>query len=588
MTCLAVQHAHDLQLYEHDDALADIVGDFLAAGLRSGEALIVIATPAHEASFRAHLVRAGHDPGDPNIEWLGAEPTLDSLLVDGRPDVARFHAQLLPILDRHADRPVRAYGEMVDVLCARGAPAAALELEALWNGLADIRRFSLLCAYALDRFQEIEGGALLDDVCRAHRHVAPTERYGGLPDADARDREIAHLQRRARVLEQELRGREALERELREALDAARRAHEAKSHFLATLGHELRNPLAPMVTALELMRRNMGDVAARERGVLERQVSHLTRLVDDLLDVSRIARGDVPLRRQSLELAGVVARAVEIASPGLESRRHVLHVDVPEHGLRVDGDEERLIQVVANLLQNAAKYTPPGGHVEVRGWRDAGAAMLSVRDDGVGIAADLLPRVFEAFVQAERSSGRAGGGLGVGLAIVRSIVELHGGAVTASSAGVGRGTELVVRLPLDATAPLLELVPRPSSAPHALRILVVDDNDDAATVLAELLRTRAHDVLVANDAARALELAAEHALDVVLTDIGLPVMDGYELAARLRALPRGASTRVVAITGYGQSADRERSRVAELDAHLVKPVSIEHLDEVLARVLATG
>lgn len=579
-----VHHAHDVQLYEHDESLADIVGDFLATGFRNGEALVVIATARHEAAYRARLRQAGVDPGAPCIEWLSAEATLDTLLVDGRPDEARFRAVLLPILDRHTDRPVRAYGEMVDVLCARGERSAAVELEAHWNALADLRRFSLLCAYALDRFDEIDGGVHLEAVCRAHRHVTPTERYVGLPSEEARAREVAHLQQRARALEAEVARRGALERELRDALDAARRAHEAKSSFLATLGHELRNPLAPMTTALELMRSKMGEVAGRERGVLERQVKQLTRLVDDLLDVSRIARGSVPLRRAPIELAGVIERAIEVASPALEARGHTLHVDAPERGMRVHVDGERMVQVVANLLHNAAKYTPPGGRIEVRGWRDGPAAILSVRDDGIGIDAELLPRVFEPFVQAERPSERHGAGLGVGLAIVRSIVELHGGAVTATSEGPGRGTEIVVRLPVDPAAPALELVRTPARTAGALRILVVDDNADAATVLAELLQTREHEVRIAHDGPSAIEIVRAHPVDVVLTDIGLPDMDGYEVAARLRALPGAASTRIVAITGYGQSADRERSRVAHLDDHLVKPVSIERLDEVLARV----
>jgi PAS domain S-box-containing protein len=381
---------------------------------------------------------------------------------------------------------------------------------------------------------------------------------------------------------------QALARQQVEGLrEAAEGANRAKDEFLAMLGHELRNPLSPILTALQLMRQQGPEVAERARVVIERQVNHLTRLVDDLLDVSRIARGRVELKKEVVELADVVAKGVEISSPLLEQRAHELTVDVPARGLPVDGDPTRLGQVVSNLLTNAAKYTPPGGRVAVRARRDGDEAVLSVRDSGVGIAPDVLPRVFDLFVQSRRSIDRSEGGLGLGLTIVRSLVEGHGGAVSAHSEGPGKGSEFVVRLPLSAGPHRPE--GRPDEAAPAVagpraggpRILVVDDNEDGATMLALALTRRGYDARVANDAATALEIAAEFRPDVAFLDIGLPVMDGYELGSHLRTIAGLEGLRLVALTGYGQESDRRRSREAGFQHHLVKPVAIDALEEVI-------
>ncbi|HEY7510725.1 MAG TPA: response regulator, partial [Vicinamibacteria bacterium] len=300
-------------------------------------------------------------------------------------------------------------------------------------------------------------------------------------------------------------------REMESLRSAAEQASRAKDEFLAMLSHELRNPLAPITTALELMRlRDGAGVVERERAIIDRQVTHLTRLVDDLLDVSRVTRGTVALRRRPLELAQVVAKGIEMASPLLETRQHRLTMDVAAAGLPVHGDEHRLAQVVSNLVANAAKYTPPGGHVTVRAAREGGTVALRVRDDGLGIDAQLLPRVFDLFVQGPRGLDRAHGGLGLGLAIVRSLVELHGGSVEAASAGHGRGSEFTVRLPLLDGAPLGTLTAERASVTVALdapRVLVVDDNRDAANLLAEALGAAGYVTRTAYDAATALEAA---------------------------------------------------------------------------------
>ncbi|HEX7622074.1 MAG TPA: ATP-binding protein [Anaeromyxobacteraceae bacterium] len=376
---------------------------------------------------------------------------------------------------------------------------------------------------------------------------------------------------------------ELLAREQQARLDAET-ASRAKDEFLAMLGHELRNPLSPMITALELMRMRGGDAFARERTIVERQVQHLVRLVDDLLDISRITRGKVELKRRPIELGEVVAAAIEMASPLLESRRHRLEADVPRRGLVVQGDPDRLGQVVANLLTNAAKYTEPGGTVWVRAAREGGEVVVRVRDSGIGIACELLPRVFDLFVQGQRALDRSQGGLGLGLSIVRSMVEMHGGTVTAASRGAGLGSEFTVRLPAFEVARAPTPLPRPSAAPHlpgrGRRVLVVDDNQDAADALVEALVSQGHAASAAYDGPTGIEAARRHPPEVAFLDIGLPVMDGYELARRLREL-LGSTVKLVALTGYGQDRDRAFSRAAGFDEHLVKPVELEQIMTVL-------
>jgi PAS domain S-box-containing protein len=366
------------------------------------------------------------------------------------------------------------------------------------------------------------------------------------------------------------------EHEAREAAEAASRA---KDEFLAMLGHELRNPLSPIMTSLELMRQRAPDSLTRERQVVERQVQHMVRLVDDLLEVSRIARGRVELRRRHVELADVVSAAIEIASPLLEERNHHLERDVPPRGLVVDGDPARLTQVLANILSNAAKYTDPGGRVRISAERAGATTTVRISDTGAGIAPELLPVVFDLFVQGGRTIDRSQGGIGLGLAIVKSLITLHGGTVSASSDGVGKGSEFVVTLPLIAAgAPAVRaagsIAPpfRPATQPR--NILVVDDNQDAAELIAEALAAAGHDVRTAFDGPAALAISEEFDPDVVFLDIGLPVMDGYEVARRMRASD-GKRVTLVAITGYGQEADRKRALAAGFDSHLVKPVPIE-------------
>jgi signal transduction histidine kinase len=377
--------------------------------------------------------------------------------------------------------------------------------------------------------------------------------------------------------------RDHAERE-RTARRAAEEANRAKDEFLAVLGHELRNPLAPIQTALQLIALR-GEMHERERDVLERQVAHLIRLVDDLLDVSRITRGKIDLTRHRMELGVVVVEAIEMASPLIEQRRHRLVVDVPRTGHLVDVDPGRMAQVVSNLLTNAAKYTPEGGEIEVTCRREGRDVVLRIRDSGIGIAPETLSHVFEPFVQAEQALDRARGGLGLGLTIVRNFVEAHGGSVHAESAGVDQGSTFTVRLPAAKGRLPTEdsMVTQRMAAlkANARRVLVVDDNVDAADLVVATLSALGHHAEAAHDGPSALGLASRLKPHIALLDIGLPVMDGYELARRLRELPDLSGMRLIALTGYGSDSDRDRSREAGFDAHLVKPLKLEGLELVL-------
>jgi signal transduction histidine kinase len=377
---------------------------------------------------------------------------------------------------------------------------------------------------------------------------------------------------------------------LKRAEEALREADRRKDEFLAVLGHELRNPLAPLRNVLHVLRFQRGGEAEVERllGVMERQVNHLVRLVDDLLDVNRISCGKIELRKEPLNLVTVLERCVERVRCQLEERQHTLTVSFPVPSLPLEADPARLEQVFTNLLSNAGKYTPLGGHIALSAAQEGGEALVRVRDNGIGIRPEMLTQVFERFQQADRVPGQEVEGLGLGLALVRGLVELHGGSVAAFSHGPGTGSELVVRLPLAAgeqppsareagrLALGIEAVQRP------LRILVVDDNVDGAQSLALLLGLVGHEVRVVHDGPEALKAAAEHRPDVVLLDIRLPGgMDGFEVARRLRAQPGRQGAALVALTGHG--GEEQRAREAGFSAYFVKPVDLPALCDLLAR-----
>lgn len=367
-------------------------------------------------------------------------------------------------------------------------------------------------------------------------------------------------------------------------------AHRRKDEFLAMLAHELRNPLAPIGAAAELLQMARLDEASvrKTSQVIGRQVQHMTSLVDDLLDVSRVTRGLVELDKAPLDIRHIVADAVEQVTPLIQSRRHHFALHLPPDSTMVMGDKKRLVQVITNLLNNAAKYTQEGGNIILKVNVHAEHVVIEVGDDGIGMSPEVATRAFDLFTQAERSSDRSSGGLGLGLALVKSLVELHHGTVTCESAGLGRGSKFSVCLPC-----LVQEVNQTEQQnvdgqmqqnTNSLRIMVVDDNVDAAAMLAMLLEASGHQVMVEHGARRALERAKAKPPQVFLLDIGLPEIDGNELAQRLRAQPETVDSVLIAVTGYGQEADRKQTRIAGFDYHLVKPVDAKRLAAILAEV----
>ncbi len=385
-------------------------------------------------------------------------------------------------------------------------------------------------------------------------------------------------------------------RELEAMNQTLKEADRHKDEFLAVLAHELRNPLAPIRNAVEIMRRSPIDdpQLTWSRDVIERQVMHLSRLVDDLLDVSRITRGNINLNREPLTVGAIVARALETVQPVITEQRHELSVEMPDDSLEVEGDLMRLTQVLGNLLNNAAKYTDPGGRIVLSVRRAGSNLEMRVRDTGIGIQPQLLPRLFNLFTQVDGTTHRAQGGLGIGLALVRQLVHMHGGTVVAHSNGTGRGSEFVVVLPLRSTqfdtpaVAIVQPLTQETDGRRAHRILLADDNRDALDSLATLLQCDGHEVFTAVDGAEAFELAASCRPDVMLLDIGMPKLDGYEVARRVREQPWGNATVLIALTGWGQEEDRRRSREVGFNSHLVKPLDLEALSALLAHLPAAS
>jgi signal transduction histidine kinase/ActR/RegA family two-component response regulator len=381
------------------------------------------------------------------------------------------------------------------------------------------------------------------------------------------------------------------------ALQAARMKHEreqadrAKDEFLAMLGHELRNPLAPIRAIASIWQKDGidADQIQRTGAIVERQVQHMTHLVDDLLDVSRLSTGAIELESRLLDMRDVVQVAVEQSRSSIDSKRHTLVLEIPDAAFPVRGDEKRLVQILSNLLNNAAKYTPSGGRLEVSLRANAGAVCVAVLDDGIGIEPGMLNKVFELFTQVQRSGDRASGGLGVGLALARKLIELHGGAIHASSPGLGQGTRVEMTLPLakPASEPASAVHQvQAAAAPSPLKVLVVDDNEDAGSTMGLLLEALGHEASVVHHPFDALARAPLFRPDVFLLDIGLPDIDGYELARRLRGQDGLGRFSLIALTGFGQAADQQNAQAAGFDFHCTKPVEIELLNDILAGIAA--
>ncbi|HWH46629.1 MAG TPA: MASE1 domain-containing protein [Burkholderiales bacterium] len=385
------------------------------------------------------------------------------------------------------------------------------------------------------------------------------------------------------VIGQRRRAELAVRQRVHELQESERHVNE----FLAMLSHELRNPLAPMVNALALMRQDSAQNPPM-LGLLDRQVAHLSHIVDDLLDVSRITRGKIRLQKETAELGGMVARALESARPLIDGRGHALELDLGGEDLFVHADATRICQVALNLINNSAKYTPAGGRISISLRRDGSDAVLKIKDTGMGIPPKLLPRVFDLFIQGDRALDRSEGGLGIGLTIAKRIVEMHGGSTVAFSEGPGKGAEFVVRLPLVPAPAAAVPVQKSARATESRRILVVDDHRDSADSLATLLRMIGHEVKTSYDGQDAIELAAQYRPQLVLLDIGLPGKTGYEVARELRNAHHRSQLVLIAVSGYGQEEDRRRGREAGFDYHLVKPVDPAEIEELIGSLTFPG
>jgi PAS domain S-box-containing protein len=714
---------HFVQFYEEENFLVEEVLGFIGTGLWAGEAGVVIAPQSRLDELEKRLNQCGLDsrskpPYAGACIFLNAEEVLASVMVEGWPDERRFTELVGSVIEEASNgghTHVRAYGEMVSVLCSQGRREAALRIEQIWNTLAQRHSFSLLCAYPMGSFSREKDGKSFHEVCSAHSHVCLAESFTLPTGQDQLRRTIAILQQQAKALECEVARRKTIEKALhkreqelsdflenaaegmhrlgpdgkilwankaelellgytkeeyigrhvadfhvdraaaraileklqrgvtlynypakirckdgtvkhvlmhsnaiiengklistgcqtRDVTDRVRLEEELnqrvqelaeldrrKDEFLAMLGHELRNPLAPIRTSLELMRIRSHDTAqiARSRDTIARQISLMTRLVDDLLDVSRITRGKIELKRESISLDSIIERALEVVRPLVDERCHTLIVDLPGQPVWLSGDEARLSQAIANLLHNAAKYTDPKGSISLKARTRADQLILTVCDNGIGIDPALCDKVFDLFVQGSNTMEHARGGLGLGLTLVRSLVRLHGGTVKARSDGLGKGSEFTITLPLPVAAGAHQANKRDqdcsgnSGSAAERKILIVDDNVDAAESLGEFLRACGHSIYITYDGPSAIIEAARIHPDVVILDIGLPTMNGYQVAQRLRSDVGLSSSLLVALTGYVQERDRASARAAGFDYHFAKPLDIAKLTMLLSEM----
>jgi signal transduction histidine kinase/FixJ family two-component response regulator len=574
---------------------ADILGRASAAALafddpaaaRENLALLrarpqILAASITNARGRPFATYVGTDVPDTRVPVANAPPLADGYAIEGS-EITVFHPIVengerigtVVILARYdlLSRIADYLGILAAVLVASLA-AAVLLSAALQRGITE----------PILALADVAHGVM--DRRDFSRRVPKTTRDEVGYLVDAFNAMLDEVSRRAKSLEDSNRSLQREMEERRGAEEALRAADRRKDEFLATLAHELRNPLAPMRNAIAIQKLagQDGAVATQARDMLERQLDQMVRLVDDLLDVSRITTGKLSLRRDRVALDAVMRAAVDTARPFIDARRHALELDLPSEPLTLAADATRLAQVFSNLLNNAAKFTPPGGRLAVSAARDGDELVVRVRDSGIGIAPEQLPAVFEMFAQVDQSLERSQAGLGVGLTLARRLIELHGGGLTAHSAGLGHGSEFVVRLPLAQASASTRHAAQGERHPGSVagrRVLVVDDNQDFANSLALILRAMDNDVRVVHDGPAGLAAAREFRPDIAFLDIGLPGLNGYDLARHLREHPATATATLVAITGWGQDKDRQRAFASGFDHHLVKPVETQRVLAIL-------
>jgi signal transduction histidine kinase len=540
---------------------------------------------------------------------VGGDEIVPVLLVDDQPaNLEALQASLEStgcrfVSARSADEALMALLDQdfaAIVLDVRMPGMTGLELAGLIKQRKRTRHVPILflTAHMLDQNDVLRGYGIgaVDYLTKPIRPEILRSKLGVFIDLFRKNQAVARaneaLQREVTVrqeAEEALRvANQDLEQRVRERTASLSEADRRKDEFLAALAHELRNPLAALRTASEVVRIKSPKGIGLEmpQGIFDRQLRQMTRLIDDLLDVSRITRNMLMLRKERIELHRVLSAAIETARPAIEYKDHVLEVDLPKEPIEFDADPVRLSQVISNLLDNAAKYTDEGGQISLSAAVEGGNAIIRVRDNGAGMEPDVIARVFDLFMQANTAPGRGHGGLGIGLTLVRRLVEMHGGSVSARSEGTGKGTEIEVSLPLlheqQDSATSMNTHGDTAAIEQTLRILIVDDNRDAAEALNVMLSAWGQTTRVAYDALAAIEIAGKFQPDVVLLDIGLPKLHGYDVARRLRDQPWGRQALLVAVTGWGQEADRQQSKAAGINHHLIKPVDPEMLRKLLA------
>lgn len=627
---------HFAQFYETDEFLLNALDGFCFAGLSVGDGVVIVATTIHRKRLEDLLSARGIDmvmaKAAGQYVALDAAETLSLFMIDGLPDSLRF-AEVIGAIIRRAGEGrshVRIFGEMVALLWEEGNYDGAIKLESLWNDLQKDLTFSLFCGYPINGFRGRQFGAPLTSVCAEHTQIIPAESYASLTDIDDRMNAILHLQQKAQSLEVEIAERLKVERDLRAVknqLEVQLREHEAlltremtarsdaeaanrmKDEFLATVSHELRTPLNAIIGWTHMLRSGRLDPATVTRAVetIERNAKSQAQLVEDILDVSRVITGQLRLNSVPVDLAAVINSSIDSVQLAAEAKEINLEVILDPAARHTMGDSERLQQVVWNLLSNAIKFTPPGGRVEIKLERFGENARLHVSDSGLGISPEFLPYMFDRFRQADGTSTRRHGGLGLGLAIVRHLIELHGGTVEAQSAGPDMGSTFTVTLPLAPPADRLQERSRNTAslwAPQVLlnseaqlvpsiakvKVLLVDDDPDTLHVLTVVLEEQQAEVQTANTAAEALELMEWYKPDVLISDLAMPDEDGYDLMAKVRAqdAQRGTTTQAVALTSYVRVEDRTRALAAGFNMFVPKPVQPHELITAIANLVETG
>ena len=602
---------HFVQFYEADGFLLNSVSGFVAKALTSGAAAMVVATPEHRRGLDELLLANGLDvigaKSNGSYVSLDAAETLSKFMVNGRPDRARFNDYVGEAIERvkKSHGRLHAFGEMVALLWTEGNYAGAMELEAFWNDLQKSHSFTLFCAYPMSELCEEKFSDSHGSICGVHSRVLPAESYAEVLDPDARLRVIARLQQQAASLETEVKQRREVEERLRMALAGeqiaraeAETANRMKDEFLATVSHEIRTPLNAIMGWAHLLRTGRLDEATVKRAVetIDRNAKSQAQLIEDILDVSRMITGKLRLNNEPVDLSAVINAAIDSVQLAIDSKDLRLEVTLDPLARHTLGDANRLQQIVWNLLANAIKFTPTGGRIEVKVERAAGEVQLRVSDNGQGIGASFLPFIFDRFRQADGTTTREHGGLGLGLAIVRHLVELHGGTIKAFSDGEGRGATFSLTLPLAtpgssrrqrvtgnlSTTGLSDRLFNSMPTLNDVRVLVIDDDPDTLQILQVMLSESNATVETALSVKEALKIFEWFLPQVVVSDLAMPGEDGYSLINQIRALEGGQRIPAIALTSYVRVEDRARALSAGFNMFVPKPIQPRELITAIA------